>query len=60
MLVWLNTLQRYLGIKFLIIGIEMPVKSETLVLKTLYQPQKIGYFWILVFKLKLIISGTLT
>ena len=28
-------------------------------MKTLYQPQKIGYFWILVFGLELDISGTL-
>jgi hypothetical protein len=37
----------------------MRVKSETLALKKIYQLQKIGYFWILVFELKLSTSGTL-
>jgi hypothetical protein len=35
------------------------LKSETLALKKLYQLQKIGYFWVLAFGLKLSISGTL-
>jgi hypothetical protein len=34
------------------------LKSETLALKRLYQLQKIGYFRILIFELKLDISGT--
>jgi hypothetical protein len=32
-------------------------KSETLALKKLYQLQKIGCFWILIFELNLNISG---
>ena len=35
----------------------MCVKSETLALKKLYQLQKVGYFLILVFELKLNILG---
>ena len=38
---------------------EIRVKSETLALKMLYQLQKIGYFRILIFALKLSISGIL-
>ena len=45
--------------QFLIFTSKIRVKSETLAMKTLYQLQKIGYFWILVFGLKLDISGTL-
>jgi hypothetical protein len=45
------------GSKF---NIKIHVKSETLARKMLYQLQKIGYVRILVFGLKLIISGTLT
>ena len=56
----LNVLQKYEDSNFLIFSTKLPVKSETLALKKLYQLQKIGYFWILVFELKLIISGTLT
>jgi hypothetical protein len=34
-------------------------KSETLALKKLYQLQKMGYFWILIFELNLSIIGIL-
>ena len=38
---------------------EIRVKSETLALKKLYPLLEIEYLWILVFRLKAIISGTL-
>ena len=50
---------RYESSKFLILTSKIHVKSETLALKKLCQLQKIGYFQILVFELKLKILGTL-
>ena len=44
---------------FHFLGVKYVQKSETLTLKNLYQLQKIGYFWILIFGLNLNISGTL-
>jgi hypothetical protein len=48
----------FLSFEFLIV--KYVQKSETLALKRLYQLQKIGNFWILVFGLNLTISDTLS
>ena len=60
MLVQLNLLQRYEGSKFLVFNSKIPVKTETLAFKKLYRLLETDYFWILVFRLKLNISGTLS
>jgi hypothetical protein len=57
--VQLNFLWRYEIPKFLIFSSEIMQEFETLALKNLYLLQKIGYFRILNFELKLDISSTL-